>query len=139
TISSLTIRINCAIVMYNPDRWVPLTALAHRNDVLGEDHLFLADQRRVARRLQITREQPDPVGGVGDDLGNCAIRQRDLRARHQRTDVDRITHAGRLQSTPSPPPGAERAGVRWGFPERQRTPTSPSQRCALGPSLSPLK
>src|SRR5206468_9495186 len=41
--------------------------------------------------------------------------------------------------TPSPPPGAERAGVRWGIPERLPRPTSPSQRSALGPSLSPLK
>jgi hypothetical protein len=29
--------------------------------------------------------------------------------------------------------------VRWGIPERLPIPTSPSQRCALGPSLSPLK
>jgi hypothetical protein len=29
--------------------------------------------------------------------------------------------------------------VRWGIPERSPIPTSPSQRCALGPSLSPLK
>src|SRR6266851_5320824 len=41
--------------------------------------------------------------------------------------------------TLSPPLGAERAGVRWGIPERSPTPTSPSQRFALGPSLSPLK
>src|SRR5205823_7375334 len=46
--------------------------------------------------------------------------------------------------SPSPPSlnltgGAERAGVRWGIPERSPTPTSPSQRCALGPSLSALK
>src|SRR5436309_10068168 len=40
---------------------------------------------------------------------------------------------------PSPPPGAERAGVRWGIPERLPIPTSPSQRSALGPSLSALK
>ena len=37
------------------------------------------------------------------------------------------------------PPGAERVGVRWGMPKRSSTPTSPSQRSALGPSLSPLK
>src|SRR5438445_7876492 len=41
--------------------------------------------------------------------------------------------------TPSPPPGAERAGVRWGIPEHSPIPTSPSQRFALGPSLSALK
>jgi protein ImuB len=29
--------------------------------------------------------------------------------------------------------------VRWGIPERLPIPTSPSQRSALGPSLSPLK
>src|SRR5439155_7758706 len=40
---------------------------------------------------------------------------------------------------PSPPPGAERVGVRWGIPERVPTPTSPSHCCAMGPSLSPLK
>src|SRR5438067_12603003 len=41
--------------------------------------------------------------------------------------------------SPSPPLGAERAGLRWGMPERLPIPTSPSQRFALGPSLSPLK
>ncbi|MGE0257714.1 MAG: CoA transferase [Alphaproteobacteria bacterium] len=40
--------------------------------------------------------------------------------------------------TPSPPPG-ERVGVRGRTPELLPTPTSPSQRFALGPSLSPLK
>jgi protein ImuB len=43
-------------------------------------------------------------------------------------------------STPSPPPGAERVGVRWGIP--QRLPTSPPHppiAGAMGPSLSPLK
>src|SRR5258708_5960394 len=44
-----------------------------------------------------------------------------------------------VAGTPSPPLGAERAGVRWGIPERLPVPTSPSQRSALGPSLSPLK
>src|SRR5205085_6990154 len=41
--------------------------------------------------------------------------------------------------TPSPPSGAERAGVRWGIPERSPTPTSPSHGFAVGPSLSALK
>src|SRR5437588_10526783 len=41
--------------------------------------------------------------------------------------------------TPSPPVGAERVGVKWGIPERLPTPTSPSHRCAMGPSLSPLE
>src|SRR5438105_15795426 len=41
--------------------------------------------------------------------------------------------------TPSPPPGAERAGVRWGIPERSPVPTSPSHRSAMGPSLSALR
>jgi protein ImuB len=41
--------------------------------------------------------------------------------------------------TPSPPPGAERVGVRRGIAERSSRPTSPSHRCAMGPSLSPLK
>jgi len=40
-------------------------------------------------------------------------------------------------TTPSPPLGAERAGVRWG--NRQRQPTSPSHACGAGPSLSPLE
>src|ERR1700719_1877929 len=44
-----------------------------------------------------------------------------------------------LNSTPSPPWGAERVGVRWGIPERWQIPTSPSHRCAMGPSLFPLK
>ena len=29
--------------------------------------------------------------------------------------------------------------MRWGIPERRRTPTSPSRRSATGPFLSPLK
>src|SRR5207248_11062280 len=33
----------------------------------------------------------------------------------------------------------ERGGGGWGIPERSPIPTSPSQRSALGPSLSPLK
>src|SRR6059036_1594868 len=41
--------------------------------------------------------------------------------------------------TPSPPPGAERVGVRWGIPERRPIPTSPSHAYGVGPSLSPLK
>jgi len=40
---------------------------------------------------------------------------------------------------PSPPPGAERAGVRWGWRKSQSTPTSPSRRSATGPSLSAPK
>src|SRR5260370_42317938 len=46
---------------------------------------------------------------------------------------------GAPASTPSPPPGAERAGVRWGIPERLPVPTSPSHAFGAGPSLSPLK
>src|SRR5437016_5685670 len=41
--------------------------------------------------------------------------------------------------SPSPPPGAERVGVRWGIPERSAIPTSPSHASGAGPSLSPLK
>src|SRR5207248_9475616 len=41
--------------------------------------------------------------------------------------------------SPSPPLGAESVGVRWGIPERQPKPTSPSQRFAPGPSRSPPK
>ncbi len=51
----------------------------------------------------------------------------------------RKNHKKRRLGSPSPPPGAERAGVRWGIPERLPTPTSPSHRSAMGPSLSPLK
>jgi len=29
--------------------------------------------------------------------------------------------------------------VRWGIPGRSPRPTSPSHRCTMGPSLSPLK
>ena len=29
--------------------------------------------------------------------------------------------------------------MRWGIPGRLPIPTSPSHRCAMGPSLSPLK
>jgi len=43
----------------------------------------------------------------------------------------------RRLGSPSPPPGAERVGVRWGILERHPTPTSPSHRSAMGPSLSP--
>src|SRR5260370_9402662 len=50
-----------------------------------------------------------------------------------------VTAPRRSRRTPSPPPGAERVGVRWGIPERSPKPTSPSQRPALGSSLSPLK
>src|SRR5207249_5069313 len=38
-------------------------------------------------------------------------------------------------SPPSPPRGAERAGVRWGIPERLPAPTSPSRAFGAGPSL----
>src|SRR6266540_3748229 len=41
-------------------------------------------------------------------------------------------------ASPSLPLGAERVGVRWGMPERLPVPTSPSHRCAMGPSLSAL-
>src|SRR5713226_10138203 len=40
--------------------------------------------------------------------------------------------------TPSPPSGGG-VGVRGRIPERLPTPTSPSHRFAMGPSLSPLK
>jgi hypothetical protein len=43
------------------------------------------------------------------------------------------------QDAPSPRPGAERAGVRWGIPGRSPIPTSPSRAFGAGPSLSPLK
>jgi len=51
---------------------------------------------------------------------------------------------GTFRDSPSPPLGAERAGVRWGMPERPTisrvaAPTSPSHAFGAGPSLSPLK
>src|SRR5207248_7531755 len=60
----------------------------------------------------------------------------------QKREIPGVGRGGHAQTTPSPPPfnllgGAERVGVRWGIPER--SPTSPSRRCAMGPSLSPLK
>src|SRR5437868_6376524 len=43
-------------------------------------------------------------------------------------------------AAPSPPPGAERVGVRWGIPERSPIgPPHPPVAGATGPSLSPLK
>jgi len=45
----------------------------------------------------------------------------------------------RRLGSPSPPPGAERFGVRWGIPGRSSAPTSPSHAFGAGPSLSPLK
>jgi len=39
---------------------------------------------------------------------------------------------------PSPPPGAERVGVRWGIPDRFPRPTLPGRRSAPA-TLSPLK
>src|SRR5438067_304945 len=111
---------------------------AHFDYVLSEDHLFLADEGGIARRFEIAREHPHAIGRVRDDLRDRAIRQRDPGAGHQRADVDRIAHAPTLSPTPSPPLGAERAGVRWGIPERSPvTPTSPSHRSAMGPSLPP--
>jgi hypothetical protein len=76
------------------------------------------------------------------------------RAMLERTEALTADEMARLHGTfrdagggapisPAPPPvdhgGAERAGVRWGIPEQSPTPTSPSQRSAPGPSLSPLK
>jgi protein ImuB len=47
------------------------------------------------------------------------------------------------RSTPSPPPlvhgGAERAGVRWGIPERSLTNSPHPAAAAAAPTLSPLK
>src|SRR5712675_1849425 len=51
----------------------------------------------------------------------------------------RRDRTARLYDTPSPPPGAERVGGRWGSHEPPR-PTSPSPSLPRrGPSLSPLK
>src|SRR6266478_5125474 len=71
----------------------PLARWPHFDDVGGEDHVLLADERRVARRGKIAREQPYAVRRVGHDLGFGAVREGDARARRQRTDVDRVAHS----------------------------------------------
>src|SRR5438552_2355 len=44
----------------------PLPRGPYRDDVRREDHLLLADERRVARRGEIAREEPHAVRRVGD-------------------------------------------------------------------------
>src|SRR5689334_2356737 len=66
--------------------------IVQRNDVLGEDHVLGADQRRIVRR-QIAAEQPYAVPGVGDDLDLGAAGQGDARAGRQGADVDRAAHS----------------------------------------------
>src|SRR6185312_5023606 len=59
----------------------------------------------------------------------------------------RDQEAARILGQTAPPvgryalsaPGGGEGGVRWGMPESPPAPTSPSQRSAPGPSLSPLK
>src|SRR3954467_11204340 len=41
----------------------------HPGHIRREDHFLLADQRRIARRLDVSGEQPDAVRRVRDDLG----------------------------------------------------------------------
>jgi protein ImuB len=86
---------------------------------------------------------------LGARLGLGALSRIEARASHipERASVnvsvgksaDSRDSKRRRSTSPSLPPGAERAGVRWGIPERLPTPTSPSHRFAMGPSLSPLK
>ncbi|HEY5210195.1 MAG TPA: urease accessory protein UreF [Stellaceae bacterium] len=53
------------------------------------------------------------------------------------TDAALLAAAWRVSSSPSPPPGAERVGVRWGMARNE--PTSPSHRFSDGPlPLPPL-
>ena len=83
---------------------------------------------------------------LGNRLGPDAITRIEPRASHipERASICvSVERQKNAASPPSPPPmgprRAERVGVRWGIPERLPTPTSPSRRCATGPSLSPLK
>src|SRR5438874_1744891 len=75
---------------------------------------------------------------LGNRLGPDAITRIEPRASHipERASVN-VSIEGQKDaaSTPSPPPGAERVGVRWGIPERSPKPTSPSRCSATGPSL----
>jgi protein ImuB len=93
---------------------------------------------------------------LGNRLGLDAISRLEPRASHipERASIcvpaEQQTGAA---STPSPPRGAERVGVRWGIPQGppasgrhagetpavRPTPTSPSHAFGAGPSLSPLK
>src|ERR1700719_2265086 len=86
------------------------------------------------------------VAGVRDD-GQSIGRQDAIQAERQLGAADparqcehgTVPHAHRKTPTsPSPPPGAERVGVRWRIPERLPTrPPPPSPRCALRPSPPP--
>jgi protein ImuB len=88
-------------------------------------------------------------GGLGpllDRLGNRfgldAISRIEPRASHipERASIyASLEERKNAASTPSPPPGAERVGVRWGIP--QRSPTSPPHPTAAvaAATLSPLK
>src|SRR5258707_7747821 len=116
----------------------PLAAEIHRKPVLavggpGAAASALARLQHKKRDAAGIGEPPPggDAGGTGAD--HCDIDfGRKLSHPHSRAAAD-------LRFAPSPPLGAERVGVRWGIPERSPIPTSPSQPCELGPSLSPLK
>src|SRR4051794_13549111 len=112
---------------------------SYLHDILSEDHLLLANQGRVAWRLDIAGEQPHAIRWVRHHLGDRAVHQRDPGARRQLADIDRIAHDPRLRPTPSPPPGAERAGVRWGIPESSLKAHLTRPAAAPRSTLSPLK
>src|SRR5205823_14598533 len=83
------------------------------------------------RRGRIVTKQP---GEIPVEPGALQWRERRVGRQDRRDEA----HA-EVSEAPSPPSGAERAGVRWGIPERLPTPTSPSHCCAMGHSLSALK
>ena len=111
---------------------------------------------RVGASAETGADLAQLLDQLGNRLGLDAISRLEPRASHipERASVC-VSVEGQMgaASTPSPPRGAERVGVRWGIPEgppasgrhagetpavRSR-PTSPSHRSATGPSLSPLK
>ncbi|HEV2188529.1 MAG TPA: DNA polymerase Y family protein, partial [Stellaceae bacterium] len=74
---------------------------------------------------------------LGARLGLDAIARLEPRESHipERASVAVPIGDETRKTSPSPPPGAERVGVKWG--KRGRMPTSPSHAYGAGPSLSP--
>ena len=80
---------------------------------------------------------------LGNRFGLDAISRIEPRQSHipERASVNvSVERQTGTTSTPSPPPGAERVGVRWGIPECLPTsPPHPPIAGAMGPSLSSLR
>ena len=80
---------------------------------------------------------------LGNRFGLDAISRIEPRASHipERASINVSAERHKdAASTPSPPPGAERVGVRWGIPECSPTsPPHPPIAGAMGPSLSSLR